>query len=70
MTARLDTAEAIANASLGLLISITAVHLVWPLMGWPVTGGQSVTVAALFFALSTARSYALRRVFRRMDVRS
>ena len=63
----LDAEEAVANAVAGLAISITAVHLVWPLMGWPVTAQQSLGVSALFFVLSSARSYALRRLFRRFE---
>lgn len=66
MTVRLDSLEAVTNAAVGLGISIAAVQIVWPLMGWPVTGGQSVGVAVLFFCLSTARAYVLRRVFRRL----
>ena len=66
MTRRIDTLEAACNAAVGLGVSIAAVHLVWPLMGWPVTGGQSVAVSLLFFALSTGRAYLLRRLFRRI----
>ena len=70
MTARgRDRAEAIANAALGLVISYAAVRLVWPLFGWPVTRGQGVVVTAIFFGLSVARSYVLRRVFRLMEAR-
>lgn len=61
---RLDAIEAVTNAAVGLAVSIAAVHAVWPLMGWPVTGGQSLAVSLLFFALSTARAFVLRRVFR------
>lgn len=66
MTRRIDTAEAIANAVSGLAISVATVHLVWPVMGWPVTAGQSVAVSAIFFCLSIGRAYVLRRVFRRI----
>lgn len=62
----LDGLEATTNAIVGLLVSIAAVQIVWPLMGWPVTVSQSAGVAALFFALSTARAFALRRIFRRI----
>jgi hypothetical protein len=62
----LDAAEAVANAFVGLALSVAAVQLLWPLFGWPVTAGQSVAVSAIFFALSVARGYVLRRVFRRL----
>ena len=66
MTRRLDGMEAAANAVTGLAISATAVKLLWPLFGWQSTIEQSSMVAAVFFFLSTARSYVLRRIFRRM----
>lgn len=66
MSRRIDTAEAVTNALVGLGVSILAVHAVWPLMGWAVSAGQSVTVSVMFFLLSTARAYVLRRVFRKI----
>ena len=57
---RLDAAEALANAAIGLVVSWAAT---WAVLGFsPV---QSVGVAAMFFALSTARQFVLRRLFRR-----
>lgn len=60
----MDATEAIANATIGLLVSVLAVRLLWPLFGWEATGAQSVAVTGLFWALSAARSYLLRRLFR------
>ena len=67
MTRRLDGMESAANAIAGLAISATAVQLLWPLFGWQTSPTQSSMVAAVFFVLSTARIYALRRIFRRMQ---
>jgi len=67
MTRRIDGLEAAANAVAGLAISATAVQVLWPLFGWQATIEQSSMVAAVFFVLSTARSYVLRRIFRRMQ---
>lgn len=61
----MDALEATANAILGLVISNVAVWLLWPLYGWSVNLPSSISVAVIFFALSWARSYVLRRVFRR-----
>lgn len=66
MTRRIDGAEAAANAVLGLAVSVAAVWTVFPLFGWQVTGPKSIAVSGLFFALSWARAFALRRLFRRM----
>ena len=57
---RLDAAEALANAAIGLVVSWAAT---WAVLGFsPV---QSVGVTAMFFALSTTRQFVLRRLFRR-----
>lgn len=67
MTRRIDATEAAANAIAGLIISAATVQVAWPLFGWQATIEQSSMVAALFFVLSTARAYVLRRIFRRMQ---
>ena len=55
-----DLAEVLANAIVGLAVSWAAT---WAVLGFsPV---QSVGVTVLFFALSTARQFVLRRLFRR-----
>lgn len=54
-----DLAEVLANAVVGLAVSWAATWAV--LVFSPV---QSVGVTAMFFALSTARQFVLRRLFR------
>ena len=66
VTRRLDMAESYANALIGLAVSWGAVWAVFPLFGWQVTGTKSLAVSGLFFGLSWARAYVLRRVFRRL----
>lgn len=61
MTIRLDMTETLANATIGLVISWTAT---WLVLGYTATG--SVAVTGMFFCLSTARQYVLRRLFRRL----
>ena len=63
----LDAAEAITNAAIGVAVSIGAVRLLWPLFGWEATTGQSVGVTVLFFGLSAARSFVIRRAFRWLE---
>lgn len=52
--------EALANATIGLLVSWAATFFV---LGYSASGSAAVT--AMFFGLSFARSYALRLVFKR-----
>ena len=58
---RLDAAEALANVAIGLVVSWAAT---WAVLGF--SPAQSVGVTALFFGLSTARQFVLRRLFRRL----
>lgn len=67
MSRRIDAIEAAANAIAGLVISAATVQIAWPLFGWSATVEQSSMVAGLFFLLSTARAYVLRRIFRRLQ---
>ena len=55
----MDGAEALANAVGGLVISWVATTFV---LGYTASGAVAVT--AMFFGLSYARSFALRKVFR------
>lgn len=56
---RTDSLEALANAVIGLIVSWAATFFV---LGYSASG--SVAVTLMFFALSFARAYVLRRVFR------
>ena len=59
---KIDTFEAIANAAIGLLVSWAASLFI---LGY--TAEESVLVTGMFFFLSFARTWALRRVFRKMQ---
>jgi hypothetical protein len=50
--------EALANATIGLIVSWAATFFV---LGYTASGSAAVT--GMFFALSFARSYVLRRIF-------
>jgi uncharacterized membrane protein YgaE (UPF0421/DUF939 family) len=56
---RLDAAEALANALIGLVLSWLITVFVLGFTAW-----QSAGITALFFGASTARSFLLRRIFR------
>lgn len=62
-----DHAEALANAVLGLLVSIAAVHVLRALGAWETLPAWAV--AAVFFCLSLARARALRWWFRMREGR-
>jgi len=64
MSIKLDTAEAVTNAAIGFLVSVAATYWLLPLWWLVASVGQSFGITAMFFAISTARSFALRRLFR------
>jgi hypothetical protein len=57
---RLSLAEAITNATLGLIVSWL---ITWAVLGF--TPVQSAGITLLFFAVSTVRSFIVREAFRR-----
>ena len=65
MTRRIDTAEALANATIGLGLSVALTLSALPLWGLEPSLADSIGITAMFFFASTARAYALRRIFRR-----
>lgn len=58
----MDALEALSNAVLGAVLSVL---ITWLILGF--TPVQSTGITAMFFGVSTARSYALRRLFRWLD---
>jgi hypothetical protein len=62
---KMDTIEALCNATIGLIVSWAATFFV---LGYSATG--SVAVTALFFSLSFARAWILRAIFRKVGSRN
>ena len=62
MTARLDLTESLCNAGIGLVVSWAAT---WLVLGY--TAAQSIGVTLMFFGISAARQFVLRRIFRRLQ---
>ena len=62
-----DTMEALANASIGLVVSWAATFLLLPLWGFTPSPTGAAGITGLFFGLSFIRARVLRYVFRRFD---
>ena len=58
----MDAIEALSNAAIGLVVSWL---LTWLWLGFSPVG--SITITAVFFCVSTVRSYVLRRLFRSLE---
>lgn len=66
MTRRLDTAEALANVSVGYVLAVATQVLVFPLFGLEAAPVEHLGIAAVFTSVSLVRSYCVRRIFRRI----
>jgi acetyltransferase-like isoleucine patch superfamily enzyme len=61
--------EAATNVFIGYLVSVLANVLILPLFGYNVTIGDSFAIGLAFTIVSLVRSYVLRRIFNRLDIR-
>jgi hypothetical protein len=61
--------EATANVAVGFGVAVLAQIAVFPLFGLHVGFADNLMIAAIFTAISIARSYVLRRVFEAIRVR-
>ena len=62
--------EAIANVIVGYGVAVVTQILIFPIFGLSTTLAQNLTMGAVFTVVSIARSFALRRVFEAIRMRS
>ena len=62
--------EALVSIAIGLIVSMIANHLVFPLYGFFPTASQNVQITAIFTVISFARSYGVRRLFNYFGTRT
>jgi len=55
--------EAVANVVVGYGIAVATQLIVFPWFGLPARIGDALAIGAIYTAISTARSYLLRRAF-------
>ena len=55
--------ESITNVVVGLLISIIAQMIIYPILNISVTFNHNLIITFVFFVLSFARGYIIRRIF-------
>ena len=59
--------ESITGTLIGLVTSIILQMILYPLMGIPVSFGQNVIITLVFFIVSIARGYLVRRLFNKLN---
>lgn len=64
---RLSAIETATNIAVGFVVSLAITDVVMPLFGHDVTIGQNVVITSVFTVASVVRSYALRRLFNRLQ---
>lgn len=62
--------EAVANVAVGYGFAVVTQMLIFPIFGLHTTLAQNLKMGAIFTAVSIARSFALRRVFEAIRMRS
>jgi hypothetical protein len=62
--------ESIANVVVGYAVAVATQILIFPAFGVHVTLAQNLTISAAFTVISICRSFALRRLFEGIRVRS
>ena len=63
----LDATEALTNSLIGLLASWAVTYYLLPLFGLYPSKTAAIGVTAMYFGISTVRSYILRRIFRALS---
>ena len=61
--------EAVTNVAVGYGVAVLTQLIVFPWFGLPARVSDALAIGGIFTAVSTARSYALRRVFEAIRVR-
>lgn len=67
MTRVLDLTESISNIVVGYGVSVAATILILPAFGYDVSGSDAIGISLAFTVVSLARSYLIRRMFRRLS---
>ena len=66
----MSLAESLANVAIGYGLAVLTQLLVFPLFGLHTTLAENLTIGAIFTVVSIARSFALRRLFETIRMRS
>ena len=66
----MSLAEAVANVIVGYGIAVVTQILIFPVFGLHTTLAQNLKMGAIFTVVSIVRSFALRRVFEAIRMRS
>jgi hypothetical protein len=66
----MSLAESVANVIVGYGVAVVTQILIFPLFGLQTTLAQTLKMGVVFTVVSIARSFALRRVFEAIRMRS
>ena len=66
----MSLAESVANVFVGYGVAVVTQILIFPIFGLHTTLAQNLKMGAIFTVVSIARSFALRRVFEAIRMRS
>ena len=61
----IDFTEALTNATIGLIATWAVTYWLLPIWGLHPSAATSIGITSMYFSISFARSWALRKLFRR-----
>jgi hypothetical protein len=64
---RLSLVEAITNVAVGYVLAVITQTVVFPWFGIHPSLGENLAIGSIFTGISLLRSYALRRLFERLQ---
>lgn len=67
---RMSLIESLTNVSVGYAVAVLAQLAVFPIFGLRASLSDNLAIAAIFTGISIGRSYAIRRAFEAIRVRS
>ncbi len=62
--------ESLANVTVGFLITIISLHIIFPLLGIENHSGKNIIITIYLTVLSILRNYVLRRYFNRKQLKN
>lgn len=62
--------ESLANVTIGFLITVISLHIIFPLLGIENHSGKNIILTIYLTTLSILRNYILRRYFNKKQTRN
>lgn len=62
--------ESLVNVTIGFLITVVSLHIIFPLVGIENNSGKNIIITLYLTILSILRNYVLRRYFNKKQIKA